>query len=455
MKKTHILPLIGLSLCAASFAQTDDQQTPAVPPAEQPAPADAATPAERPAPAETLVPAAAPEEQPTPAEILAPIAAPAEQPAPAEAPAPVATPAEQPAPAEAPAPVAVPAEQPAPAEAPAPVATPAEQPAPAETPAPVAAPAEQPAPAEVPAPVAAPAEQPAPAETPAPVATPAEQPASVETPASVAAPAEQPAPVEAQTPATSPTEQAAPTPAPQTPPPSPEEVREVLSYFLGYRTGQNMTQLGPITMDDIDTSLFVAALADGMMSHSPDAKFRSKDISAILGEYEKVLQARTKEAVAKNTELSNKRAEEYAKEEGVKKLPSGVLAKEFTPGNGAKYDEKKDGANAIMSITYQLRLLDGTVVDESAEPMDISIDGMLPSIADGVKQMPIGAEWELFIPSDKGYGEQAMGPLKCCAPFMFRVKLHEIKKAPAPAEQPAQLTPEMLKQMQEQGLQAS
>ncbi len=230
----------------------------------------------------------------------------------------------------------------------------------------------------------------------------------------------------------------------------------MLSYFLGYSTGQLISsEFGPVKTEDIDASIFLNALADSIQGNAPTAEFRSVDLRSIRNEYNRVLSERAKEAIAENTELSNKKAEEYAKEEGVKKLPSGILAKELSPGSGAKYDEKTHGTNAIVSITYQLRLLDGKVVDESAAPMDISIDNMLPSIADGIKQMLVGAEWELFIPSDKGYGEQGLGPLKCCTPFMFRVKLHGIKKAPAPAGQPVQLTPEMIKQLQEQGLQPS
>ncbi len=244
--------------------------------------------------------------------------------------------------------------------------------------------------------------------------------------------------------------------APQTPPPSTEEVRKVLSYFLGYRSGQQITQLGPVKEEDIDVSVFVKAFVDGFKGNDPDKEVSQVDLRAVLSEYEKVLTARIKEAVAENAKLSDKKAEEFAKEAGVKKLPSGILAKELTAGSGAKYDEKKDGADAVMSITYRLQLLDGTVVDESEEPIKMPIDGMLPSIADSVKQMPVGAEWELFISSDKGYGEQGPGPLKCSAPFMFKVKLHGIEKAPAPdAGGQQQLPPEVIKQLREQGLQVN
>lgn len=275
-----------------------------------------------------------------------------------------------------------------------------------------------------------------------------------------APPAEQGTPpAEVQAPDASASGQPAADAAPQTPPPSPEEVRKVLSYFLGYISGQQITQRGPVKEEDIDMSVFTKAFVDGFKGNDPDKEVSQVDLRAVLSEYDKVLNTRIQEAVAKNKELSDKKAEEFAKEAGVKKLPSGILAKELTPSDGAKYDEKKDGADAVMSITYRLRLLDGTVVDESEEPIKLPIDNMLPSIADGVKQMPVGAEWELFIPSDKGYGEQGMGPLKCSAPFMFKVKLHGIEKAPAPdadGQQPGQqLPPEVIKQLQEQGLQPS
>ena len=241
------------------------------------------------------------------------------------------------------------------------------------------------------------------------------------------------------------------TPAPQAQPPSPEEVRQVVSYFLGFRTGQQFSQIGPLEMDDLDTTVLLQGISAGLKEQPAD-EYVKKDLSAVMAAFSQKMTERNAVLVKKNQELSKKTAEENAKKEGVKSLPSGVQYRELAQADGEKFDQKKHGTNASVSISYQLRLADGTVVQETEEAVEMPLTGMLPSIAEAMKLIPVGAEWELFIPSNQGYGEQGPGPLSAAAPFFFKVKLHEIKPAGTP-DHPIQLTPEMLQQMQEAGLQ--
>lgn len=235
-------------------------------------------------------------------------------------------------------------------------------------------------------------------------------------------------------------------------PPSAEEVRKVVSYFLGFRTGQQFSQLGPIELADIDTDIFVKAITDGIKEQPAD-EFVKKDLRAVMEAFSKQMADRNAVFVKKNQELSKSLAEENGKKEGVTTLPSGVQYRELAKADGEKYDQKKHGSNASVSITYQLRLADGTVIQETEEPVDMPISGMIPGIAEAVKLIPVGSEWELFVPSEQGYGEQGPGPLGAAAPFFFKVKLHAIKPAGTP-EHPIELTPEMLQQLQEAGLQS-
>ena len=241
----------------------------------------------------------------------------------------------------------------------------------------------------------------------------------------------------------------------QTPvaPPSAEEVRQVVSYFLGFRTGQQLSQLGPIELSDVDKDIFVKAIADGIKEQPAD-EYIQKDLRAVMEAFNKIMTERNAKLVKKNQELSKSVSEENGKKEGVTTLSSGVQYRELSKADGEKYDQKKHGSNASVSITYQLRLADGTVVQETEEPVDMPISSMIPSIAEAIKLIPVGSEWELFVPSEQGYGEQGPGPLGAAAPFFFKVKVHAIKPAGTP-EHPIELTPEMLQQLQEAGLQSA
>jgi FKBP-type peptidyl-prolyl cis-trans isomerase FkpA/FKBP-type peptidyl-prolyl cis-trans isomerase FklB len=46
--------------------------------------------------------------------------------------------------------------------------------------------------------------------------------------------------------------------------------------------------------------------------------------------------------------------------------------------------------------------------------------------------MPVGSKYELYIPSDLGYGPGGTGPIPAYAALKFVVELHSIQKEEAP-----------------------
>lgn len=296
-------------------------------------------------------------------------------------------------------------------------------------------------PAETPAPTA-----PAAAETPAPAATETPAPEATETPAPEAA--EAPAPAAAEAPAPAATE----APAPATP--SDAEVKEVISYFLGHQTGQQFASdsAGPMSIDDIDKDTFFRAIEDGM-NNRVDPEIDKKDLRANIMAYSAKLEARSKAASEKNLAASQAYAEENGKKEGVVTTESGLQYKVLTPSEGRKYDAEKDGEGAEMSVTYEGRLLDGTIFDKSDTPVNFPITGVIPGFSEALKLIPVGAEYEIFLPSSLGYGEHGPGILGSNAALIFKVKLHDIMPKKGSAENPIELTPELLQQLQESGMQ--
>lgn len=268
-----------------------------------------------------------------------------------------------------------------------------------------------------------------------------------ETPAP-AAPAETAAPTETAAPAE--------TAAPYVP--SEEEMRLVISYFMGYQTGQQIAGdgAGPISIDDFDKDVFFRALADGMRNRV-DPEIEKKDIRANIMAFAAKLEARQKAAGEKNLAASKAYAEQNGKKEGVTTTPSGLQYSVITPAEGHVYNEETDGYGAIASVTYEGRLLDGTVFDKSEEPISFPISGVIPGFSEALKLMPVGSEWEVFIPSELGYGEQGPGILGSNAALIFKMKLHGIEAKPGPKpgspSNPVELDPELLKQLEAQGLQ--
>lgn len=55
--------------------------------------------------------------------------------------------------------------------------------------------------------------------------------------------------------------------------------------------------------------------------------------------------------------------------------------------------------------------------------------GFVPGFAEGLVGMRVGGERQIFIPSDKGYGEQAQGDIPANADLIFAVRVSKIYKA--------------------------
>lgn len=249
---------------------------------------------------------------------------------------------------------------------------------------------------------------------------------------------------------------AAPAPAPGQPAvtaPAPEEIKAVFSYFMGYRFGQDMAmQASTLRVDDLDTAILVKAIQDGMLNRV-DPEMESKDLNACMSAFVAELQARATAAGAANLAKGNAYLAENAKKPGVVTTASGLQYRVLTEGKGKKYDEATDGKSAVCYVVYEGRLIDGTVFDKTDTPIDMPIDRVVPGFSEALKLMPVGSEWEVVIPSNLAYGEQGPGIIGNNATLIFKLKLTDIKPARGTQANPIELTPEMLQQLQEQGLQ--
>ncbi len=240
----------------------------------------------------------------------------------------------------------------------------------------------------------------------------------------------------------------APAPAPAATP-SPEEIKEVFSYLMGQQYGNQMAmEANTLRIDDFNVELFFKGVADGL-ANKVAPEMRQKDVSACMQAFVAELQNRAAEVAAANLAKGKAYMEENGKKEGVVTTESGLQYKVLTAGTGRKYNAKEDGSAAIASITYEGRLVDGTVFDASATPVDMPIDGVIPGFSEALKLMPIGSEWEVTIPANLAYGEQGPGIIGNNATLVFKLKLVDIKPGRGTQSNPIQLTPEMLQQLEQ------
>lgn len=233
---------------------------------------------------------------------------------------------------------------------------------------------------------------------------------------------------------------------------TPEQAKKIFSYYIGYSFGQQASA-GATTLSiaDFDKDTFFQALDDSLSNKTP--ALSTPEIEAGMKAFVTALQEREKIKAEENLTKGKDFQENFSKQEGVTKTESGLLYRIVTPAEGRKYDPAQDGESALCSITYEGKLIDGTVFDKCDSPIDMQIDRVVPGFSEALKLMPIGSTWEVCIPSELAYGPQGPGPIGNNSTLIFTISLKDIKKAPAPTGMPMQLTPEMLQQLQQQGLQ--
>ncbi len=212
-------------------------------------------------------------------------------------------------------------------------------------------------------------------------------------------------------------------------------VKSDSSYGLGFRTGgefgQRYGNFG-ITPDDVEMEAFIRGFLDGFKGNEPEL---SEDkVGAAMQALGDLLQSREQEVAAKNLETGKAFLEENKKKEGVKTLESGLQYEVITEGDGATYEEPKEGEPAKQfQVNYSGSLIDGTEFDASpeGEPVTMNLD-----VIEGFKQalttMPVGSKWRLFIPSELAYGEQRRSPeIGPNSTLVFDLELLKIEDAPA------------------------
>lgn len=208
------------------------------------------------------------------------------------------------------------------------------------------------------------------------------------------------------------------------------------AYAIGASLGEyvaNLKQGQEQFIGELPTELVINGFSEGIKGQS---SLKRNEIETILKDLDKKIQekleAEAKKAASDNLNAGKEFLKENAKKEGVVTTASGLQYKVITQGEG-KAPKKGD----TISVTYRGSTIDGAVFDEQKKPVEFPLDNMIPGWVEGIQLMKVGSEFELYIPSELGYGESAVGQLiKPNSVLIFNVKLVDVKeqKAQEPAK---------------------
>jgi FKBP-type peptidyl-prolyl cis-trans isomerase len=216
----------------------------------------------------------------------------------------------------------------------------------------------------------------------------------------------------------------------------PAVVKSDSSYALGFRMGNTFSQqFGRFGVGhgDLDEANFIKGFMAAIKGGKPEVE--EAKLQAAMQALGDMLQNREKETAAANLEAGKKFLEANGKREGVITTKSGLQYEIINKGGDEKYvapkDDKED--NKQFLVNYKGTLIDGKEFDSSppGQPVPMTLQ-VVEGFKEALTNMPVGAKWKLYVPSNLAYGEERrsadIGP-NCT--LIFELELIKIEDAPA------------------------
>lgn len=111
-----------------------------------------------------------------------------------------------------------------------------------------------------------------------------------------------------------------------------------------------------------------------------------------------------------------------AKEDGVTQLAKGVCYKVLQSGPEGG---KQPITNSVVSCHYLGRTIDGKCFDTSlgGYPLAIRLRDLIEGWVIALQQMRVGDKWEIYIPSELGYGSFSQPGIPANSTLIFEIEL--------------------------------
>ncbi|MDR3194773.1 MAG: FKBP-type peptidyl-prolyl cis-trans isomerase [Tannerella sp.] len=202
-----------------------------------------------------------------------------------------------------------------------------------------------------------------------------------------------------------------------------------VSYAIGINYGTGLgANLKTLPGGQANVDALIAGFVTAIKGDSSSLKIKAENAQSVIQGYLAAEQA--KEGEAAKAEGDAFLAANKSKE-GVITTESGLQYKVLAEGSG-----QRPLAENQVKVHYTGKLLDGTVFDSSVErgePLTIGVTQVIPGWTEALKIMPVGSKYQVWIPSDLGYGPQGAGQMiKPNSTLEFEVELLEIIKDDTP-----------------------
>lgn len=195
---------------------------------------------------------------------------------------------------------------------------------------------------------------------------------------------------------------------------------------ISYAIGQSISH----NLKDPSMNINFGALVEGIQDASAGkSKMTEEQMKNVMNVFNMKLMAKRSVEMNKVKEKNKKEGEEFLaenkKKPGIVTLPDGLQYKILVSGTGPS-----PKATDKVKVNYKGTLIDGKVFDSSYErnqPAEFPLNQVIKGWTESLQLMHVGDKWELYIPSELGYGENGAG--KMIGPnsvLVFEVELLEI-----------------------------
>ncbi len=176
--------------------------------------------------------------------------------------------------------------------------------------------------------------------------------------------------------------------------------KQKFSYTVGIQIGTNLKQGG-----DVDIDALTQAIRD-IYAGQP-SRLSNEEMQMAMQKYRDQQMQERMQAAQSNNDKQKKFLAENAKQDGVKETDSGLQYKVIQAGDG-----KKPKASDSVEVHYRGTLIDGTEFDSSykrGETVVLGIGNVIKGWQEAITMMPVGSKWQIYVPSELGYGERGAG----------------------------------------------
>lgn len=113
-------------------------------------------------------------------------------------------------------------------------------------------------------------------------------------------------------------------------------------------------------------------------------------------------------------------------EDGVSELRGGVLYRVLSSGDP---DSKVPNPRSVVTCHYKGSTINGRVFDETFSkkvPAAFRVNELISGFQIALVNMHVGDHWEVYIPSEMGYGSRGAGDIPKNATLIFEIKLVDV-----------------------------